>query len=129
MNSLTQDIRYAWRTLLNAPGFAMAAVLTLALGIGANSTIFSWINATLLNPLPAVPHTDGLVAVTRAGSALSDLVYSYPDYVDLRNRSHSFSGLVAFKNCRVSLTGTGAPEHIWGIAASANYFDVLGVRQ
>jgi hypothetical protein len=128
MKSLVQDIRYAGRTLLRSPGFAGAAVLTLALGIGANSTIFSWINATLLNPLPAVLHTDGLVSLTRAGAAFSGVVFSYPDYVDLRDRNRSFSGLVAFKNCRVSLTGMGRPEQVWGMLATANYFDVLQVQ-
>jgi hypothetical protein len=128
MKGLFQDLRYAGRTLLHSPGFAAVAILTLALGIGANSTIFSWINATLLNPLPAVTRTDGLVSLTRAGTAFPDVVFSYPDYVDLRDRNHSFSGLVAFKNCRVSVTGAGRPEEVWGILATANYFDVLQVR-
>ncbi|HEY6304861.1 MAG TPA: ABC transporter permease [Candidatus Angelobacter sp.] len=128
MRNLFQDIRYVWRTLGRSPGFTVVAVLTLALGIGANSTIFSWINSTLLNPLPGVWHTDGLVSLTRAGTEFSDLVFSYPDYVDLRDRNHSFSGLAAFKNCRVGLTGVGKPEQIWGMLASANYFDVLDVR-
>lgn len=128
MTSLLQDVRYAWRTLLRSPGFTLVAVLTLALGIGANSTIFSWINSTLLNPLPAVKHTDGLVSLTRAGSAMSDLTFSYPDYSDLRDRNHSFSGLVAFKNWQISLTGAGKPESVWSLLATANYFDVLEVR-
>ena len=128
MRSLFQDIRYGWRTLLNAPGFALVAVVTLALGIGANSTIFSWINATLLNPLPGVRHMDGLVALTRAGTTIPELIFSYPDYVDLRDRNRSFSGLAAFRNCRVSLTGVGKPENVWGLLASGNYFDVLEVR-
>jgi predicted permease len=128
MRSLFQDIRYACRTLLKSPGFAVVAVLTLALGIGANSTIFSWINSTLLHPLPGVGQTDGLVSLTRAGTALPDLVFSYPDYADLRDRNRSFAGLVAFKNCRVSLTGAGKPENIWGMLATANYFDVLDVQ-
>jgi predicted permease len=128
MKSLVQDIRYAGRTLLRSPGFAAAAVLTLALGIGANSTIFSWINATLLNPVPGALNTTGLVSLTRAGSDFPAVVYSYPDYLDLRDRNRSFSGLVAFKNCRVGLTGVGKPEQAWGILATANYFDVLDVH-
>src|SRR6516225_530164 len=128
MKSLIQDIRYAGRTLLKSPGFAAVTILTLALGIGANSTIFSWINSTLLNPLPAVKHTDGLVSLTRAGTTIPELIFSYPDYVDLRDRNRTFSGLVAFKNCRVSLTGVGKPETIWGLLATGNYFDVLEVR-
>jgi hypothetical protein len=128
MRSVLQDVRYAWRTLHKSPGFALIAVLTLALGIGANSTIFSWINSTLLHPLPGVQRTDGLVSLTRAGTAIPDLVFSYPDYLDLRERNRSFSGLVAFKDCRVSLAGAGKPENIWGVLVTANYFDVLGVQ-
>jgi predicted permease len=128
MKSLLQDVRYAVRTLLKSPSFTLAAVFTLALGIGANSTIFSWINSTLLNPLPAVKHTDGLVSLTRAGSAILDLGFSYPDYADLRDRNRSFSGLVAFKNWGVSLTGAGKPENLWALLVSANYFDVLQVK-
>src|SRR5215472_5740626 len=128
MRSLLQDIRYACRTLIKSPGFTAVATLTLALGIGANSTIFSWINATLLNPLPGVRQVDGLVSLTRAGSNIPELIFSYPDYVDLRDRNRSFSSLAAFKNCRVSLTGVGKPENVWGLLASANYFDVLEVR-
>ena len=128
MKSILQDIRYARRTLLKSPGFTVVATLTLALGIGANSTIFSWINSTLLNPLPGVRHMEGLVSLTRAGTTIPELIFSYPDYVDLRDRNRSFSGLAAFKNCRVSLTGVGKPESVWGLLASGNYFDVLEVR-
>src|SRR5215472_3934106 len=128
MRSLLQDIRYACRTLIKSPGFTAVATLTLALGIGANSTIFSCINATWLNPLPGVRHVDGLVSLTRAGTTIPELIFSYPDYVDLRDRNRSFSGLAAFRNCRVALTGVGKPENVWGLLASGNYFDVLEVR-
>jgi predicted permease len=75
-----------------------------------------------------VKHTDGLVSLTRAGAGMSDLTFAYPDYVDLRDRNRSFSGLVAFKNWRVSLSGVGRPESVWSLLATANYFDVLDVR-
>ncbi|HLJ91340.1 MAG TPA: ABC transporter permease [Candidatus Angelobacter sp.] len=125
VESLFQDVRYAVRTLLRTPGFAAVAVLTIALGIGANSTIFSWVNSTLLHPLPGVGNTEGLVALTRAGKALPDLVFSYPDYEDLRTRAKSFAGLAAYKGSRVSLTSTGKAESVWVLFTSANYFDVL----
>lgn len=125
--ALFQDIRYGWRTLLKAPGFTTVAVLTLALGIGANSTIFSWINSTLLNPLPGVSDTRGLVSLDR-GTSFSDVAFSYPDIQDLGAGNKSFSGIAAFNTLPVSVTGTGKPERVWATQASANYFDVLGVR-
>ncbi|HLW51808.1 MAG TPA: ABC transporter permease [Candidatus Angelobacter sp.] len=127
MKSLLQDLRYGWRTLSRSPGFSLVAVLTLALGIGANSTIFSWINATLLTPLPGAADTRGLVSLTR-GVTFNDFAFSYPDLQDLRKSNKSFSGLMAFNTLPVSLTGLGKPERIWSTEASANYFDVLGVR-
>ncbi|HKD45257.1 MAG TPA: ABC transporter permease [Candidatus Angelobacter sp.] len=127
MTSLLQDVRYGWRTLGKSPGFTAVAVLTLALGIGANSTIFSWINATLLHPLPGVSDTQGLVTFSRGGS-FNDLAFSYPDLQDLRLANKSFSGIAAFGTIPVTLTGVGRPERVWATEVSANYFDVLGLR-
>jgi predicted permease len=128
VNTLLQDLRYGLRMLAKSPGFTAVAVLTLALGIGANSTIFSWINSTLLNPIPGATRTGQIVSVTRGGTVNNAGEFSYPDYVDLRGGSHSFSGLIAFNIRPMDLTGTGKPLRIWGTVASANYFDVLGVR-
>lgn len=124
MSSLWQDIRYGVRVLLKSPGFAIVAVLTLALGIGANSTVFSWINATLLTPVPGMPHPSQVVAIVKGtrGSL------SYPDFKDLRDRNRSFTGITAFALRPVSLTGQGKPVHVWGTVVSANYFDVLQVH-
>ena len=128
MQSLFQDIRYGWRTLSKSPGFAVVAVLTLALGIGANSTIFSWINSTLLNPIPGARAAGNLVALTRGGSVDAEHFFSYPDYADLRDHNHSFTGVMASDINFMDITGTGKPERVWGALVSANYFDVLGVR-
>lgn len=128
MHSLFQDIRYGLRVLIKAPGFSVIAMLTLALGIGANSTIFSWMNSTLLNPIPGAQRTQNVVTLTKSGLAEGSNPLSYLDYVDLRDRNHSFSGLTAFDINSMSLTGIGKPERIWGSIASANYFDVLEVR-
>ena len=125
---LCQDVRFGLRTLGRNPGFTLVALAMLALGIGANSTAFSWINSTLLNPIPGAARTRELVTVTRGGSVYTAGEFSYPDYADLRDRTRSFSGLTAFSVRAMNLTGTGKPVRVWGTVASANYFDVLGVR-
>jgi putative ABC transport system permease protein len=128
MTTLFQDLRYGLRMLSKNPGFTAVAVLTLALGIGANTTIFSWINSTLLNPIPGATGTSRIVSVTRGGTVEDPGQFSYPDYADLRTASQSFSGLMAFAFRPLDLTGTGKPERLWAADVSANYFDVLGVR-
>ncbi len=127
MTSVWQDVRYGFRVLLKAPGFSVTVILTLALGIGANSTIFSWINARLLNPIPGMSHATEVVAVVNGGPGQARSL-SYPDFKDLRNRNHSFSDMTAFGIWPMSLTGQGKPERVWGTLVTANYFDVLAVR-
>ena len=124
METLFQDLRYALRMLRKNPGFAIVSVITLALGIAANTTIFSWINATLLNPIPGVSRPNEIVAV-QSGRANP---FSYPDFLDLRDRGKSFAGLTAFTFAPASLTGEGKPERVWATMVTANYFDVLGVK-
>jgi predicted permease len=129
MLTLTQDLKYGLRMLAKNPGFTVLVVITLALGIGANSTIFSWINSTLLDPIPGVADTSQLVSVMRGErSEHPTPPFSYPDYVDLRARSQSFSGLLAYHDDYVSLTGTNKPERIYGAFVSVDYFEVLGMR-
>jgi predicted permease len=128
MGSLWQDVRYAGRVLLNSPGFSAIAILTLALGIGANSTIFSWINSTLLNPIPGAVNTGNILAFTSGGNSRVPVPFSYPDFVDLRNRTTSFSALAGASIYPLNLTGKAKPERTWGTLASANYFDFLGVH-
>ncbi len=124
---LSEDVRYGMRMLRKNPGFTAVAVITLALGIGANSTIFSWINSTLLNPIPALKNADDFSAVF-GGPASNPTAFSYLDYVDIRNRNQSFSGFLAYALGSMNLTGEGKPVRAWGMMASANYFDVLGVH-
>ena len=129
MATLLQDLKYGLRMLAKNPGFTAIVVLTLALGIGANSTIFSWISSTLLDPIPGVADTSDLVSVMRGErSEHPTPPFSYPDYVDLRARSQSLSGVLAYHDDFVSLTGTPKPERVYGADVSADYFDVLGVR-
>jgi predicted permease len=129
MNQLFQDIRYALRQLRKDPGFAALAVCTLALGIGANTTIFSWINSTLLNPIPGIAQTGNMITLQRGErSEHPSPPFSYADYVDLRDGTHSLSGLLGYHDDYISITGSGKPERIYGALTSANYFEVLGVR-
>jgi predicted permease len=129
MATLLQDLRYGLRMLLKNPGFTAVAVLTLALGIGANSTIFSWINSTLLDPIPGLSRTSDLVTLMRGErSEHPTPPFSYLDYRDLRDNNRTFSGLLGYHDDFMALTGAGKPERIYGALASANYFDVLGVR-
>lgn len=128
IETLLQDVRYGFRMLLKNPGFTVLAILTLALGIGANTTIFSWINSTLLNPIPGARQTSEVVSITRGGSIAEPGQFSYPDYLDLRAGSKGFSGLAAFAFRPLDLTGSGKPERLWAADVTANYFDVFRVR-
>ena len=127
MSTLLQDFRYGLRVLFKSPGFSIIAILTLALGIGANSTIFSWINSTVLNPIPGVADTSALAELT-AGKEGDPSPISYPDYVDLRDHNRSLANLMAFSLWQMDLTGNAKPQRVWGEFASANYFDTLGVH-
>jgi predicted permease len=104
-------------------------VITLALGIAATSTIFSWIHSTLFNPIPGVTHTGNMITIQRgerSEHALPPL--SYDDYVDLRTHATSLSGLLGYHDDFMSLTGAGMPVRIYGALTSSNYFEVLGVH-
>jgi predicted permease len=129
MNELLADIRYAMRQLRRAPGFALTAVLTLALGIGANSTILSWISATLFNPIPGAKNTGSMITIQRGGrSEHATPPFSYMDFVDLRANTRTLSSLLGYHDDFVSLTGSARPERVYGALTSADYFEVLGVR-
>ena len=115
--------------LMKSPSFTFIAVLTLSLGIAANSTVLSWMSDTLLNPIPGVTHTSNLVAVMRGErSDHPSPPFSYPDLADLRERTRTFSGLLGYHDDYMSLTGVAKPERIYGALTTTNYFDVLGVR-
>jgi hypothetical protein len=129
VSGLLVDIRQAFRGLRANPGFTAVAVLTLALGIGANATILSWIRATLLDPIPGVSGTGDLVTLQRGERSTTPIPpLSYPDYRDLRQRTECFDGLVGHHDDVVTLTGGARPERRWGALVSANYFDVLRAR-
>ncbi len=126
---LVQDLRYAVRQLGRAPGFAVTAVLTLALGIGANSAILSWISATLFNPIPTAKNIDRMVTMQRGErSEHPSPPLSYPDFVDLRANAKSFSGMVAAHQDFISITGSAKPERVSGALVSPDFLEVLGVQ-
>ncbi|HEX6739600.1 MAG TPA: ABC transporter permease [Vicinamibacteria bacterium] len=122
LGDLWQDVRYGLRTLRQRPGFTAAAVLTLALGIGANTAIFSLVNSVLLQRLPA-REPERLVHLTFDGGG----VFSYPDYVDLRDHQQAFEGLAAWGGITASLNSESQTEFVTGLIVTGNYFDVLGV--
>ncbi|HYL68749.1 MAG TPA: ABC transporter permease [Candidatus Limnocylindria bacterium] len=128
MASFWQDVRYGLRMIGNAPGYAAIAILTLALGIGANTTVFSWINSALLNPVPGVSNPSEVVSLTVGNKWDNPIGFPYPDIEALRDGQQSFKGIAVCTFTTISLTGKGKPDRVWGMVASANYFDVLGVR-
>lgn len=128
MATFWRDLRHSVRMLLKRPGFAFTVVITLALGIGANATIFTWIKAVLLEPLPGIERPDELVEIWGATLHNSALSTSYLDYLDFRNRNGVLSGLMAHQILPMSLGRGEKPERVRGAVVSGNYFDVLGVK-
>ena len=125
--SVLSDVKFAIRKLRHSPGFALTAIIPLALGIGANVVVFSILNGLLLRPLD-VPHPENLVQITRV--AMGNIVdwQSYPDYRDFRDRDTSFSGLLTTGVTRTGISIGDSSQKSWGASVSANYFDVLGVE-
>jgi putative ABC transport system permease protein len=129
MNSLWQDMRYGFRMLWKKPGFTIVAILALALGIGANTAIFSVIYTVLLSPLP-YNNPDRLVWIweTNPGSGIKKEPASLPNFNDWRTQSQSFDDMAAFVGSSMALTSDGEPERIPAAFVSANFFSVLGTQ-
>jgi len=128
MTSFWQDVRYSLRMISKAPGYSAIAIITLALGIGANTTIFSWISATLLNPIPGLANPNDVVSLSLGRGSDNPFPMTYHDVVAVRDGQQSFTGIMGSGFMPLSLTGKGKPERLWGSVVTANYFDVLGVR-
>jgi predicted permease len=129
MSGLLQDVRFALRQLRKSPGFTLTAFLMLALAICANSTVFSWIDGTMLHPLPGVKNSIDLVSVMRGQWNVSPSPpISYLDYRDLREQNHTLSGILAYHHDWLTLTSGPIPERIYVGNVSSNFFDVLGVK-
>src|SRR5262252_7134035 len=127
MTTLLQDLRYAARTLVKTPGFTAIAIATLALGIGANTAIFSVVHAVLLRQLP-YPEPDRLVVMRERHIHHCCMGVAWPTFLDWRIQSRSFSGLAGFRADHVMLSGLGEPEMIRSAQVSAEFFSLLGVR-
>ena len=127
METLLQDVRFGVRRLLKSKGFSLVAILSLALGIGANAAIFSLVNLVLFRPLP-VPNPEQIVSVSAVGKEGAMAAHSYLNYVDLRDRNNVLSGLLAYRFAPMSLSRNGNNEIIYGYLTSGNYFELLGVQ-
>ncbi len=127
LETLWQDVHYGARMLRKNPGFTAIAVLTLALGIGANTAIFSVVNAVLLRPLP-YQDADRLIALQENSPRVGPVSVSYPNFLDWRQQSHAFSQMAAVHNLGFNLSGVTQPENIEGLAVSPNFLSLLGVR-
>ncbi|MFP2961694.1 ABC transporter permease, partial [Myxococcus sp. 1LA] len=128
MDALRRDVRYTLRSLQKSPGFAVVAVLALALGIGANSAVFSVVNGVLLTPPPfsepeRVVHVQGNIAQAK----LRDISLSVPEYLDLTTQSRAFESMAAFRGSNLTLTGRDTPQQLAGVSATPSFFATLGV--
>jgi predicted permease len=128
METIWNDFKYGWRMLRRSPGFTLVAVLTLAIGIGANTAIFSVINTVLLHPLP-FPDSQRIVLIweTDANRNVDRGIASPAEFLDWRDMNHSFQELSAWRIWYYNLTGAGEPEQVWGVHTSGNFFRLLGI--
>ncbi|HEY6400936.1 MAG TPA: ABC transporter permease [Blastocatellia bacterium] len=127
MQTLWQDLRYGTRSLLKKPGFTLIAVITLGLGIGANTAIFSLVNTIMLRPLP-IAAADRIVEITPLAKNAGIGAFSYPLYKDFRDRNEVLDGLAVYRPVPMNMSQNGVNERIFGYLASGNYFEMLGVR-
>jgi putative ABC transport system permease protein len=127
MDTLFKDIRYGLRSLAKRPGFTAIAVLTLALGIGASTAIFSVVDAVLLRPLP-YPHAEQIVQLREVGSKGGQMRFTEPNYLDLRARNHSFDAMAQYAGNLTIVTGGTEPVRAQSFVVSGEFFEVLGVK-
>ena len=129
MRTFFQDLRYGVRMLLRSPGVTFVAILAIALGVGANTTIFSVVNTVLLRPLPFA-ESEKLVKVltTDAKRGRNDLPTSFPNFTDWREQNGTFEHMTAYSEASATLAGSDMPEQIYGVAATSDMFPLLGVK-
>ena len=126
VESLMQDLRFALRMLRKSPGFTAVAVLTLALGIGANTAIFSVVNGVLLRPLPYAD-PNGLISIQEQGPGSGNSA-NYPDFFDWQSQNHSFGSMATYHSSEFTLTGTGQSLHVLALVSSSDLFKVLEAK-
>jgi predicted permease len=127
LHSVLSDCRYSLRQLRKSPAFTAVIILTLALGIGANTALFSVVNGVLLNRLP-YPNPDQLVEVAAKAPPFSESSISYPNLLDWVKENHSFEALAGYGANDLNLSGSGEPQHVAGMQVSASFFSLLGVK-
>ncbi|MGH9770718.1 MAG: ADOP family duplicated permease, partial [Candidatus Acidiferrales bacterium] len=127
LESIRQDVYYGLRGLAKSKSFAAVAILTLALGIGADTAIFSVVNGVLLNPLP-YPHADRIISLFDEYPQFKTGSISYPNFLDWQRMNRSFSAIAAYRAQDYNLSGSGQPEHLQGEMISAGFFEILGVK-
>ncbi|HEY6118998.1 MAG TPA: ABC transporter permease [Pyrinomonadaceae bacterium] len=127
MDTLIKDIRYSIRSLAKRPGFTAIAVMTLALGIGATTSIFSVVDGVLLRPLP-YPHAEQLVQLREVGESGGRMQFAEPNFLDVRSRSHTFEGVAQYSGDLTTVTGSVEPVRVLAFAVSGDFFNVLGVK-
>jgi predicted permease len=127
LETFLQDVRYGFRMLIKSPGFAIVAVITLALGIGANTAIFSVVNGVLLNPLP-FPDANRIVVLFQDKQNFPKGSISYPNFLDWQADNRSFESMAAYRWTSGDITGVAEPESVHGQRISASFFPILGVN-
>jgi len=127
MDKFIADVAFAARQLKKRWGVSLVVVLSISIGVSANTAVFGWIDSIIINPLPAVPQSDRVVVVSSRTASGELIPMSYPDYRDQRDASRSFEGLVAFQDGSFSLEHGGSTRRAWAMFVSGNFFEVLGV--
>ena len=127
MDAFLLDVKFALRMLRKARGVSAVAILSLAIGIAVNTTVFSWVRGILLNPVPGAAQSDRLITIETVATSGEMIDSSYPDFRDYRDRSRLLDGVVAFKERPVGFGDDTRTERLWALMVSGNYFNVLGV--
>src|SRR6202047_4931377 len=128
MSTLLRDIRYGFRTLTRNPAFTAIAILTIGIGIGASTTIFSWMRSMLLNPLPGAAQPERVVAIENTAPDGEPLTTSYLDFRDYRDNLHLVNFVTAYRSYAFSVGDAPNTERLWGEMVSGGLFDMMGVK-
>jgi len=128
MNNILRDLRYGLRTLTRNPGFAAVAVLTIGIGIGASTTIFSWMRSMLLNPLPGATQAERIVAIENMAPDGEPITTSYLDFRDFRDNLKLVNLVTARVGNVFSVGDAPRTTQVWGEMVSGNFFDMLGIQ-